>query len=203
MLSTLIFVMIMSKFYRDQHYKGYISEQEQAILYNRADKLAKTDELTRVDNRRNFIEILRQRMARVNAGEGAFYLVIFDVDYFKQINDSCGHAFGDKVLIEVIQVVKKHIRSNDLVGRYGGDEFMLCLDFDQRVALETRLLKILLGIRALSLTCGDKPVPVSISIGAARYQSGRYPDEEKLIAAADVELFNVKKSARGKFSISD
>lgn len=208
MSSTALLVAIMTKFYKDQHYNAFIrqeqlklNEETLSALYNQADKLSKTDTLTEINNRRNFSDMMKKKMENCEVTKTTFYLVIFDIDYFKQINDTHGHTLGDKALISVVQVVKNNIRSNDFIGRFGGDEFVICLDHPNKESLMSRLIRIRDGVRDLKLMHDGKVVPISTSIGAAKFIPGTAMTEAKLIEKADFELFNVKKTTRGEISV--
>lgn len=179
------------------------NEKVLADMYSHADKLSKTDTLTQINNRRNFFEMLNKKMQDCETAKTCFYLVIFDVDHFKGINDTYGHALGDKALVKVVEVVKNNIRSNDFIGRYGGDEFIICLDFPNKEGILNRLTKISDGVKALRLPYEGKEIYISVSIGAAKFVPGTNITEEKLIEKADFELFNVKKATRGEISINE
>ena len=179
------------------------TKEELTNLYDQADKLSKTDTLTEINNRRHFLEMLNKKMQDCEIAKTSFYLVIFDVDHFKEINDSYGHIFGDRVLVKVIGVVKSNVRSNDFIGRYGGDEFIICLDFHNKEGILSRLTKIRDGVRSLAITYEGKRVPISVSIGAAKFIPGTNMNEEKLIEKADIGLFNVKKTTRGEISVNE
>jgi len=179
------------------------NEKIMADLYSQADKLSKTDTLTEINNRRHFFEMLYKKMQNCEAAKTCFYLVIFDVDHFKEINDSYGHTLGDRVLVKVVEVVKSNIRSNDFIGRYGGDEFIICLDFPNKEGILNRLTKIRDDVKALSLTHDGKEVSISVSIGAAKFIPGTSMTEKNLIEKADFELFNVKKTTRGEISVNE
>jgi len=210
MSSTALLVVIMTKFYKDQHYNAYVRQEQLKInektlsdLYTQADKLSKTDTLTEINNRRHFSDMLNKKIRNCESAKTSFYLVIFDVDHFKEINDSYGHTLGDRVLVKVVEVVKNNIRSSDFVGRYGGDEFIICLDFPNKEGILNRLTKIRDGVKALSLTHDGKEVHISVSIGAAKFIPGTNMTEKNLIEKADFELFNVKKTTRGEISVNE
>lgn len=179
------------------------SEKTLAELYDQADKLSKTDALTEINNRRHFSEMLNKKMQDSESLKTSFYLVIFDVDHFKEINDTYGHTLGDMVLVKVVGVVKNNVRSNDFIGRFGGDEFVICLDFSNKEGILNRLTKIRDGVKALSFTHEGKEVSISVSIGAAKFMPGTGMTEKSLIERADAELFNVKKSTRGEISVNE
>ena len=112
-------------------------------------------------------------------------------------------ATGDEALVKIVGVVKSNVRGNDFIGRFGGDEFIICLDFPTRDLLISRLCLIRDGIRGLGLINGGKPVLLSVSIGAAKFRPGTNCTEEGLMKKADFELFNVKRTGRGAISIED
>lgn len=209
MTFTAFFVIVMTKFYSEQHYKAFVnqenlrlSEAKLATLFNRADKLSKTDELTKIHNRRYFFEMLTDKIKHCETHGGWFYLVIFDIDHFKAINDTYGHSFGDTVLIKISETVKNSIRSNDFLGRYGGDEFIMCIDQIEHDALVGRLTRINTSVLKLNLMHNQRMVPVTISFGAARFIPGNGLTEEKLMELADQELLSVKRNNRGNISIN-
>ncbi len=199
MPSTAFLVTVACKFYKDQHYKAFLSESKLALLYSQADKLAKTDTLTEIHNRRHFIEMLQEK---IKTSTSAFHLVIFDVDNFKQLNDRYGHALGDQVLVQIIAIVKKNVRSNDFLGRYGGDEFILCLEIKDSNLVIRRLEKIINDVRTMNLTYKRENIPVSLSIGAATFDPNKKIDETQLIELADQQLLQVKRSGRGKAQLA-
>ena len=90
-------------------------------------ELATVDSLTRIANRRAIQSFLEREFARVERARGEFSVLLIDVDNFKWINDRNGHDVGDYVLIKSAEVFQKNIRKQDLVGRWGGDEFLIVL----------------------------------------------------------------------------
>ncbi len=208
--STALFALLMTKFYSEQHQRAFIheahlriNEAKLASMFNKADHLAKTDELTAIHNRRHFFEMLSEKIASCEQNKNTFYLIIFDIDHFKQLNDSYGHPFGDEVLIKVAQMVKNSIRPHDFLGRFGGDEFVLCMEGIPRETLMNRLNKFALNIRTMGLTHQGKSVDVSASFGAAPFKPGCRMTEKSLMEAADAQLLHVKQNARGHVGIAD
>lgn len=207
--STSFFVVLMTKFYSDQHLNGFLinealreSEVKLEALYKNAEEISKTDDLTKLFNRRHFFEILRQKMKASDASGLPFYLIIFDIDNFKPINDKHGHVFGDQVLLRVAQVVSNNIRPNSHLGRYGGDEFMMIFDKATKEEILKRVQGISYAIRGIPLTTDNQqPLIVSASFGVARYEPGQGLSETSLIEAADRELLNVKQTKRGEISL--
>ena len=209
MSGTMFFILLMTKFYSSVHFKSFVQneklkedERKLEILYGMAEEKSKIDDLTKLYNRGYFFEILS---AKINACKNAgsfFYLIIFDIDHFKGINDTCGHVFGDQVIAAVAKTVQNVMRLNSYIGRYGGDEFMLIIDKATREELLFRLQRIREAIRNLELVCDGKPVKVTASFGAARWESETM-DEKKLIELADEALLEIKRTQRGEIKLAN
>lgn len=150
-------------------------------------RLATTDTLTGVYNRGKIEESLRQEMARAARYGTPLTILLFDLDDFKKINDSLGHSIGDQVLKEVAATVARQIRETDVVGRWGGEEFMvLC---PQTVAADAVTIAEKLRQRVEEL-----PLGVTISCGLTGYQPGESMDA--LINRADKALYAAKHAGR-------
>lgn len=163
---------------------------------------AQFDSLTGLPNRR----ILMERMdhTRVRAKLHSHYMVVLfiDVDYFKSINDTYGHDVGDKVLLEVSQILSNSLRSTDTLGRLGGDEFVIVLsDINTKNDVETILHKIISQFSE-PLTIDSIHIKVSLSIGAAIYSSEKDQSITELLKTADIALYEVKGRGRNGFEIS-
>lgn len=202
--STAFFVVLMTKFYSSQHREAFMrneelreNERKLAMLYGIAEERSKTDDLTKIYNRRYFFEILEEKIKLCKLSGHCFYLIIFDIDNFKPINDTYGHVFGDEVIATVAKTVRDMMRLNSYMGRYGGDEFMLLIDQATREEFLARVEKISQSIRQLELTCDGKKVELSASFGAARFDPDSGMDEKKLVELADDALLEVKRSQRG------
>jgi diguanylate cyclase (GGDEF)-like protein/PAS domain S-box-containing protein len=150
-------------------------------------RLATTDTLTGVYNRGKIEESLRQEMARAARYGTPLTILLFDLDDFKKINDSLGHSIGDQVLKEVAATVARQIRETDVVGRWGGEEFMvLC---PGTVAADAVTIAEKLRQRVEEL-----PLGVTISCGLSGYRSGESMDA--LINRADKALYAAKHAGR-------
>ncbi|MFH1019176.1 MAG: diguanylate cyclase [Pseudomonadota bacterium] len=150
-------------------------------------RLATTDTLTGIYNRGKIEESLRQEKARAARYGSPLAIILFDLDYFKKINDSLGHSIGDQVLKEVAATVAGQIRETDLVGRWGGEEFMvLCpgIVAQDAVAIAEKLRQRVEGL----------PLGVTISCGLAGYRPGESMDA--LINRADKALYAAKHAGR-------
>jgi two-component system cell cycle response regulator len=153
--------------------------------------IANHDELTGVATRRFFFEEAERHL---EGGEN-IGVVLFDVDHFKDINDAFGHLVGDRVLNGIGTVFLRRTRSDDVIARYGGDEFVLLvlnLSVDETRAVAERLATELSGLR---WSVGDSILHVGVTIGIGCSQLIEDATVERLIEAADHELY-AKKSAK-------
>jgi diguanylate cyclase (GGDEF)-like protein/PAS domain S-box-containing protein len=158
--------------------------------------LARHDTLTGLANRRQFIERLERALARSMRSKRPVALMYLDIDYFKQINDTFGHAAGDTVLCEFAQRLQHSVREGDLVARMGGDEFVVVIEDaetpETTQAIADKLIAMLDEPIPLE---GHPPVRIGISVGIAL--SG-YPadDAETLLGKADTALYEAKRAGR-------
>jgi diguanylate cyclase (GGDEF)-like protein/PAS domain S-box-containing protein len=153
--------------------------------------LATTDELTGLPNRRMFAEQLDLALARARRGGLAVALLCLDLDRFKEINDSLGHAVGDDLLIEVAARLRAGARETDVVARYGGDEFVVLLaDMDVQHATETaqRVVERIRSLLVDPLPVGPVELRVEASIGVSTYPLDSR-DAKGLLAAADAAMY--------------
>ncbi|HEU5169779.1 MAG TPA: diguanylate cyclase [Gemmatimonadales bacterium] len=162
-------------------------------------QLAETDPLTGVYNRRALIEKLEQEMDRAARYAARLTCMMIDIDNFKQINDVYGHLVGDRVLKQLATLLRRELRSVDVVARYGGEEFVVLLP-ETTVAESRNFAERLLG-RVATHEFGepDRPVRVTISIGMASYPDERVSDGQSLLRLADTHLYRAKTDGRNRF----
>lgn len=179
---------------RNQIRRKRYQERLRAEL-DRSLELAVTDPLTGLRNRR----YVRRHLEGVLRNAGAAVLLI-DVDRFKSVNDSLGHAAGDIVLREVAERVRAHIRAADVVARYGGEEFLVVMadTAAEEAALVAERLRA--AIAASPVMVEGQAVPVTASVGVASGGSGTLSDD--VIAAADTALYAAKKAGRNRVEIA-
>jgi diguanylate cyclase (GGDEF)-like protein len=158
--------------------------------------LARIDHLTGAANTRSFQEILRLEMERSRRYKRPFTLAYIDLDNFKAINDSLGHATGDLLLQTVVRVIRSHARSTDVVARLGGDEFAVLLPEAGENASRAAITKMR---ESLVLELGRRGWPVTVSIGSLTSVDSPVGAEE-LLKQVDDLMYTAKM--RGKNSIT-
>jgi diguanylate cyclase (GGDEF)-like protein len=177
----------------------HFKERERA-----AQLLAQHDSLTGLPNRRVLIERLLQAIARARRAQDTVAVLLVDLDGFKQVNDTHGHAAGDEVLRLTADRLKGCLRITDVVVRYGGDEFVVIAEFPgPSIDVSTVASKIIDAISrpitpVWSTAPAASPLRIGCSIGISHYPyDGDEP--EKLIRLADSAMYKAKETGRGRF----
>lgn len=167
--------------------------------------LAALDPLTGVANRRSLIAALDRDMARAQRMREPMALMMVDIDYFKDVNDRYGHPAGDRVLRSVVNVLRQRVRAQDLVGRYGGEEFMVLLPGTGLTGAEQLARELCKAVEESRCPADGVPGPgiavtVSIGVFGGRLESGDSWD--MLIAAADRALYQAKNNGRNRVEVA-
>lgn len=174
---------------------------ENARLYEEIASLATTDELTGISNRRGFFDYGHREMERAIRFKRPLALIMFDIDYFKEVNDRLGHQAGDDVLRILVQRCQKVLREVDLFCRYGGEEFLALIpecSLSQAVSVAERLRK---KVHEKPILTRKGKCTVTISLGIAELKPGTSTLNE-LIGNADEALYQAKNKGRNNVSIS-
>lgn len=173
---------------------------ENAQLYEKTRDLSNTDELTSLANRRHFQGILKREVDQAKRYNTTFSLIMLDVDYFKQYNDTHGHLAGDLVLKRVANILLQNTRGIDLVARFGGEEFIILLPrTDEKGALATgEKLRQCVYDEAIAGTETSQPLGrLTLSLGIAIYPQ-HSKDVFDLLNMADQALYQAKSSGRNR-----
>lgn len=157
---------------------------------------AVTDGLTKLYNHRHFVRRLNEEAVRVKRYGGKFSLVLYDIDYFKQVNDNWGHHIGDNVLVEIARLLQEDIRGVDLVARYGGEEFAMLLPETPSDGAQIMADRICAKIAAYNFSCGR----LSISGGVAAFPL-HAEDADSLLKKADAALYRAKRTGRNRIAV--
>jgi diguanylate cyclase (GGDEF)-like protein len=158
-------------------------------------QLATTDGLTGLSNHRTFQLALDNMLHRALRQSTPLTMVLCDLDYFKKVNDTYGHPFGDAVLQEVARVLANTVRKVDLAARYGGEEFALLLEDSDSTGARRQAERARQAINALEFQHADSTVRVSMSFGLASFP-GDAEDKSDLISKADQALYRAKAKGR-------
>lgn len=189
-------LQIEPQYDRNGNLTGFTEIREDISTQKKLEELWMTDQLTGLYNRSRLDELMDAELRRANRYGTHFSLLLLDIDHFKRINDTHGHLVGDDVLYAVAKVLQDNIRDVDIVGRWGGEEFMLILP-------NTNQSEALILAEKLRITLRDHPfTPVSrvtASIGISSYITG--VDSDELFKRADDALYRAKAKGRDRVEL--
>lgn len=167
-------------------------------------QLARTDPLTGINNRRYLFELAEHEIEISSRYKQPLSVLMFDIDHFKKFNDTYGHKVGDLILKEVASIARNILRSADIIGRYGGEEFIILLPLtgaDQAFALAER---IRIAVEKMSVDTDQGPTSVTLSIGIVERDLGRTRDTiEDLFHRADEAMYRAKGLGRNQTVIGN
>jgi diguanylate cyclase (GGDEF)-like protein len=174
--------------------RQFAALQDYGRLAERFQELASIDGMTGLFNRRHFMEVAEAVFAHAQRLGQPLIVLMLDVDHFKQINDVHGHAAGDRVLADLAQSCREHIRPDDIAGRYGGDEFILVIPGISSLRA-IQIAARLTGPPALVTGADGQPVAFTVSVGIA--EIGTCPDLPALLAHGDAAMYEAKRAGGG------
>lgn len=175
--------------------------RDQRIALSDAERRAQTDPLTGVLNRRSLVERLEAACLRARARGLPIALLFIDLDHFKEINDSYGHPAGDACLRAIIDPIHAELRQSDVIGRYGGEEFVVILSSADVSAAEPIAERIRNRVADVRVEGFGEPIRLTCSIGVATSDTlGVWG--EHLIARADAAVYDAKRSGRNRVQIA-
>ncbi len=182
---------------RDGEFAGYIGscmDVTENIEGLQLMRMAQTDGLTGLLCRSHFEELAGQELERAKRYHTPLCLVMADIDRFKQVNDSYGHRCGDQVLIAFADFLKTHVRHFDLIGRHGGDEFVLLMPDTNEEQARKAILHLNESLGAYTIVLQDTTYTIAASFGvAALQQDDMFP---LLFERADQEMYQIKHGGR-------
>ena len=163
-------------------------------------QLASTDALTGILNRRAFMEQLEGEMHRHNRLKQPLSVIMIDLDNFKRINDDYGHQVGDKTLRQVAQELSSKIRKYDFIGRYGGEEFIVCTPGVDANGAKEIAERLRLGIESLRISLPSLKIELRIttSLGVSYLEQEEEATLDDLVRAADEALYIAKRSGKNQ-----
>jgi diguanylate cyclase (GGDEF)-like protein len=165
------------------------------------ERLVSIDELTGLYNRRHTLALLDQQIKLASRHQKGLCIAMVDLDWFKQINDSFGHLVGDKVLKEFALVFRQGLRSSDVIGRIGGEEFLLILNYSSCDDAYAVLTSLASNLSHIGQKVGEPKVDLTISAGLVALQP--HDTVESIMALADTVLYRAKDRGRAQVVIAD
>ena len=172
--------------------------RQKIVRFRRANHLIIMDSLTGTLNRDAFVDRANEEISLAKRRGENICLAMIDIDHFKHINDANGHAVGDYVLRHISDYLSNRLRRSDIVGRYGGDEFLVLLPDTDLNSAYLVLDMVRQNLIAQTIRARDVQVQVSISLGLVSTQPANIKNVETLIAEADKKLYEAKMSGRNK-----
>ncbi len=181
---------------------GFVTDiTERKRLDIELQEFATTDSLTRLPNRRHFMTRMHEELARVHRGQPSSAVLMCDLDHFKKINDSHGHAAGDLVLRHFADVLQEQLRKNDTAGRIGGEEFAVVLSGATLVSATQFAERIRQRMVSQTLTIAGQPIAVTVSIGIAVMLVGDV-HVDAVLSRSDSALYRAKEAGRNRIEAS-
>jgi diguanylate cyclase (GGDEF)-like protein len=174
-----------------KHFQRFSSIKDMAIY----------DTLTNVHNRRYFDERIGAETQKSFLSGTPLSLVMVDIDYFKNVNDTYGHTEGDKVLCKIASLLKNSVRKDDTVARYGGEEFVLILPGAKLEVTSMIAERIRRLVETTLFEVGDAQIHLTVSFGISNLPSHRARSKEELIKMADLALYHAKGEGRNRVCI--
>ena len=178
-----------------------ITEQKQLALALK--DLAESDPLTQLKNRRGFSEIAQSLLFTALKDKQEITFALIDIDFFKAVNDTYGHDIGDEVLISLAKIMSDHFRNNDLIARFGGEEFAVLLPDTGLEQAELRLNQLREKVAEEVMTRSqDKEITITISVGLS-HKMADHDNINSMIKRADQALYQAKHSGRNLVCIME
>jgi diguanylate cyclase (GGDEF)-like protein len=173
---------------------------ENSRLFKKIERLAITDSLTDVYNRRHLFVLGQREFNRARRFNRPLSVIFIDIDHFKEVNDHYGHRAGDQVLTLIARTIQEHIRDIDVMGRYGGEEFLLLIPEVNRESSRHIAERIRTSVeKALRKSRFSKP-PITISLGVVELTDD-IPTLSALVASADAAMYDAKRSGRNRVAV--
>jgi diguanylate cyclase (GGDEF)-like protein len=173
---------------------------DNARLFDRVRQLATEDGLTGIYNRRHLLELAERSHGRAVRGATQLAAIMVDIDHFKRINDTYGHAVGDTVIAEVARRLRTSLRPGDLLGRYGGEEFLLLVHTSPASAHDVAD-RVLATISGTPVPAGARELRVTASVGVAHLLPTDR-DLGALLDRADRALYQAKDQGRDRVAVA-
>jgi diguanylate cyclase (GGDEF)-like protein len=179
-----------------------IKETELKAVIAQADEVSHTDALTFLPNRKSILGSLQREVIFSGRYGTPLAISMLDIDHFKDINDTYGHVVGDEVLRKLAAELRDHIRHPDVIGRYGGEEFLVVLPHSTIKAATEQAERLRTYVQSLVIQSGEIEIRLTLSMGLAQYQI-HHEDWQSFISRADAALYQAKNSGRNQWAIAE
>ncbi|WP_300669190.1 diguanylate cyclase [Desulfoluna sp.] len=161
--------------------------------------IANFDPMTGIFNRSHIEQLLKMEFKRAERYKSEFSIILFDIDYFKKVNDTYGHLAGDEVLKQLCQAVSHQLRDSDLFGRFGGEEFLIILPNASAPCAKIVSEKLRRLVESLTIPFNEWKIQITISQGLVSYQE-KMTDPLQMIYESDLAMYHSKKQGRNRAS---
>ena len=176
-----------------------VKEIELKAVLAQSHEISNTDVLTFLPNRRKIIVDLQEEVIRAARYNTPLSISMVDIDHFKQVNDTYGHAAGDETLRAIAARLREQIRHPDTIGRYGGEEFLIVLPNSELSAAQEQASRLCNHIRNLQVEAiKQKLISITVSIGVAQFKYGQ-ENWEQFLHRADTAMYAAKNSGRNRW----
>lgn len=175
--------------------EGYNSVRQNITDKKRAEKLSITDSLTSIYNRIHLEESFKEELNRAKRYKTNFSVIMLDIDYFKEVNDTYGHDVGDDVLIDTVNILKQNIRATDILGRWGGEEFLIILPQTDILEAEQLAEKLRVAIYNHNFSKIGKK---TCSFGVSEFKDDDDETSKNIVKRADNALYEAKNLGRNR-----
>ncbi|MBI3670341.1 MAG: diguanylate cyclase [Acidobacteria bacterium] len=160
------------------------------------------DALTGLWNRAAILDLLQREVPRARRERGSVGILLGDLDYFKSVNDTHGHLAGDEVLRDVAGRLSSAVREYDVIGRYGGEEFLVVMPGCDLATTRERAEHLRAAVGSQPVHCADRVIPVTMSLGALASIGWGPVDVETLLYAVDAALYRAKEAGRNRVELA-
>jgi len=170
---------------------------QNALSHERLGRIAALDSLTGCYNRRMGMERLGEEFARARRSEESLGLLMFDIDHFKPVNDTWGHLAGDRILVQTARAVQRVLREEDVLVRYGGEEFLVLLPQAQLPEARVVAERVRKAVSSMEIA-GEGPEGITVSIGVGATASSGVSEPDELLQLVDEALYKAKSGGRNR-----
>ena len=204
-IAILIFIVFMSNIGLQLHKDAITTltlNLELITAKEESEQLARTDVLTGLNNRRSFFEMGEMILKNTKRYGHSLSVVMLDIDNFKSINDTYGHAIGDAVLKAIAKTLSQGVRDSDFTARVGGEEFAVILQETNLTSAQELIERLRAAIQLTNIHIESQDINVTASFGIAQFEAEN-EDFDKLLSRADIALYQAKKGGRNQVVINE